>query len=161
VSDTPRTDAEQVKEQASSGKPAISVNFARQLERELNEAQVKLKRVGRLIAISEKANSEQTDNEVAASAEFSEAVAYTQCEILEEECNQLRADKERFITACKLALDALQEYDRLVANGDFYFNCKAHKSGPAQRAIDAAMKKDRATPEQAREGFQKMREAAG
>ena len=27
--------------------------------------------------------------------------------------------------------EALEEYGRLVANGDFYFNCKCHMAGPA------------------------------
>lgn len=41
--------------------------------------------------------------------------------------------------ACKLSQIALKEYDLLVANGDFYFNCKCHKSGPAQQAINKAL----------------------
>lgn len=62
-----------------------------------------------------------------------------ECRGVDDDYDQLRSEVEALKRACNLSRDALQEYDRLVANGDFYFNCKAHRSGPAQRAIDTAM----------------------
>jgi len=38
VTDTPETDAEQIRQQNQCGKPAISADFARDLERRLNQA---------------------------------------------------------------------------------------------------------------------------
>lgn len=45
----------------------------------------------------------------------------------------MEALKELDGIASKMQL-ALEEYGRLVANGDFYFTCKAHMSSPAIRA---------------------------
>lgn len=79
--------------------------------------------------------------EYAKQPEWTKRILGQQSEIdsLRARVAELEKDKELLIKACELSRVALKEYDLLVANGDFYFNCKCHKSGPAQRAIDAAM----------------------
>lgn len=89
MSDTPRTDAKRDELNAADCTSAEYLtgfmDFARQLERELQEANNKLAKLSRLIDLAEKANDAQTEIEVACSATFAEALAYQNAELLKQE----------------------------------------------------------------------------
>jgi len=98
-SGTPRTDAQVFTAEAVKGsnantsrpQPVVMADFSRNLERELNAAKDKLATVYRLVELAEQINASKTDAEVAASAEFNEAVAYTENEMLQEQLNAANA----------------------------------------------------------------------
>lgn len=98
VSDTPRTD-EIWEEFSTSGHINHDMVFrhARELERRLNQANEKLNRVAKLVDIASDFSASRSDNEIATSATFLEAVAYTNCEMLQAEldkANLYRAELE-------------------------------------------------------------------
>jgi len=95
MSDTPRTDTEEI-EQYSRRNTILSLGgFARTLERELAEANAKLSKLSRMIDIAVQANDAASEAEVANSATFTEALAHTNTEMVEAERDQLKAEVER------------------------------------------------------------------
>jgi hypothetical protein len=99
MSDTPRTDAEVKYFNSHWSRWSIEliamVGFARDLERELSEANSKLSKLSRIIEIAGQANDAASEMEVANSATFLEALAHTNTEMVEAERDQLKAEVER------------------------------------------------------------------
>jgi hypothetical protein len=89
--ETPRTNA-QYKEYSrrDNGVQCVEIDFARQLERELIFANEKLSRLSRIIDIAESINNGKTEQEVAASATFNEAMAMTNTEFVEKELKRAK-----------------------------------------------------------------------
>ena len=107
MSDTPRTDEEHSgllwrieNKLPPNWQPEDAAkwmaNFARTLERELNEASGKLSKLSRMIDIAGQANDAATEAEVANSATFAEALAHTNTEMVEAERDYLKAEVELF-----------------------------------------------------------------
>jgi hypothetical protein len=66
----------------------ILIGYANQLRKELKEANTKLQTVSKAIEKAQALNDAKSDNEVAAEASFSEAMAYINAELLEKERDQ-------------------------------------------------------------------------
>lgn len=65
------------------------------VKKELEEAREKLARLSRMIEISQKADDEKSEAEIAASVSFREAMAITDGEIIQEELDAWKEDAER------------------------------------------------------------------
>lgn len=137
MSDTPRTDAEVKYWKERTSFAVCSADFARQLERELAEAnkQVQLLTQGFETRQGTKLREERDHlrNENAALHAAHNAKVFELQQLRAKLNAAVEALRELNGIASKMQL-ALEEYGRLVANGDFYFTCKAHMASPAIRA---------------------------
>lgn len=111
-SDTPRTD--QIKSNLwSASQPEIItalLKHSRQLELELNAANAKLLKLYRMVEIAEQANDTQTEQQVALSASFQEALAYTRAEMLESQVKTLKEVVE-FYATCSYYTESANVFD--------------------------------------------------